>query len=174
VLDHERVTDVVAIMHDPDTRDDAHAGMVRVMEGGVVSMTTARDEDGDVLPAASVAETSMVVVPCVRVVTDSDHAPKASVVVVALPPPPLADMRESASAVPDNAMTLDVETAPSEDGTVMTGAAGGVVSALLPDDAGTPAPDPPELPERISEDDVADAGVKIMGGVKREGGTLVV
>jgi hypothetical protein len=37
VLDHERVTDVVAIMHDPDTRDDAHAGMVRVMEGGVVS-----------------------------------------------------------------------------------------------------------------------------------------
>ncbi len=76
----------------------------------------------------------MVLVPCARPASDSDHAPVVSAVVVAFVA--LLEIADDASAVPVKMSVVEVETAPSADGAVMTGADGGVVSAATALDTG--------------------------------------
>lgn len=55
VLDHASASEVVASRHPLIARDWLHALMVSDIDGAAVSTTTTRDDDVEILPAASVA-----------------------------------------------------------------------------------------------------------------------
>ncbi len=140
-MDCQETETVVEARRHPDTaRDEEHSETERVNEGAIESIKTEREEVFEMLSAASCAEKFTVLVPCPSPESVRVQLPALSVVVVALEK--LFEMTEDASAVPEKVAEVEVETAPSDDGAVMTGADGAVVSVDASDAAGAGPPPP--------------------------------